>query len=236
MTTVSELKTMYVKLGGDLADVENIQTDAEMIDKIEDIMGSKILPDASEAENGDILTVDDGAWAVGEIPKELPTVTSDDNGDVLTVVEGEWAKASVPTELPTVTAEDEGDVLTVNAEGAWTNAEPTKELPTVTASDDGSVLSVVDGAWAKEVLIKKIVKTYVVDGPAFNALSFEIPEVVNKNVIGYVLSKETLALAPDKFFDQVISLKSDKLIARYDTKGGVYLPQGTYSLNVYYID
>ena len=120
MTTVSELKTMYVKLGGDLADVENIQTDAEMIDKIEDIMGSKILPDASEAKNGDVLTVDDGAWTVGTIPKELPTVTSEDNGDVLTVVEGEWA-----------------------------NAEPAKELPTVTASDNGSVLSVVDGAWGK---------------------------------------------------------------------------------------
>ena len=119
MTTVSELKTMYVKLGGDLADVENIQTDAEMRDKIEDIMGSKILPDASEAEDGDVLTVDDGAWAIGEIPKELPTVT----------------------------AEDEGDVLTVNAEGEWVNAEPVKELPTVTSEDNGDFLRVVDGAW-----------------------------------------------------------------------------------------
>lgn len=167
MTTVSELKTMYVKLGGNLADVENIQTDAEMIDKIEDIMGSKILPDASEAEDGDVLTVDDGAWAIGEIPKELPTVTSDDNGDVLTVVEGEWAKASVPTELPTVTAEDEGDVLTVNASGEWTNAEPVKELPTVTASDNGSALGVVNGAWAKtnyKLVFKDITMNTDADG------------------------------------------------------------------------
>ena len=69
MTTVSELKTMYVKLGGDLADVENIQTDAEMIDKIEDIMGSKILPDASEAEDGDFLRVVGGAWVASTVPE-----------------------------------------------------------------------------------------------------------------------------------------------------------------------
>lgn len=42
---------------------------------------------------------------------ELPTVTSDDNGDILTVVDGAWAKAT--PELPEVTNEDDGDVLTV---------------------------------------------------------------------------------------------------------------------------
>lgn len=36
-TMVDELKLLYVKMGGKMADVKDNQTDAEMIDKIEDI-------------------------------------------------------------------------------------------------------------------------------------------------------------------------------------------------------
>lgn len=36
-TTVKELKTLYVKMGGKYADVKDLQTDAEVIDLIEDI-------------------------------------------------------------------------------------------------------------------------------------------------------------------------------------------------------
>lgn len=36
-TTVDELKTLYVKMGGKYSDVKDLKTDAEIIDKIEDI-------------------------------------------------------------------------------------------------------------------------------------------------------------------------------------------------------
>lgn len=52
-TTVDELKTLYVKLGGNLADVENLKTDAEIIDKIEDIVNGVpaviVLPEDASA-------------------------------------------------------------------------------------------------------------------------------------------------------------------------------------------
>ena len=55
--------------------------------------------------------------------KELPAVTSSDNGDVLTVVDGAWAKSTPTSELPAVTSSDNGDVLTV-VEGSWAKATP----------------------------------------------------------------------------------------------------------------
>lgn len=91
-TIVDELKTLYVKLGGNIADVANIQTDAEIIDKIEDLD----------------LTAG-----------RLPSVTSEDNGDILSVVAGEWANTELPKELPTVTSVDAGKVLSVNSLGEW---------------------------------------------------------------------------------------------------------------------
>lgn len=52
-TTVDELKTLYVKLGGNLADVEALKTDAELIDKIEDIVHAVpqvlVLPESASA-------------------------------------------------------------------------------------------------------------------------------------------------------------------------------------------
>ena len=49
-TMVDELKTLYLKMGGKFADIKDLQTDAELIDKIEDI-GSAYLTVSNGTEN-----------------------------------------------------------------------------------------------------------------------------------------------------------------------------------------
>ena len=98
MTNIEALKLVYVALGGTAADF-TATTNPEAIALIATVCS-------------------------GGSGSALPAVTATDNGDVLTVVNGAWAKASAPTELPAVTAEDDGDVLTV-VDGAWAKATPT---------------------------------------------------------------------------------------------------------------
>ena len=61
-TTVEELKALYIKMGGKYADVKDIQTDAEMIDKIEDIavngIPKVIVIPMSQTERIDDYSVD----------------------------------------------------------------------------------------------------------------------------------------------------------------------------------
>jgi hypothetical protein len=66
MNTISALQALYVALGGDADDVANINTIPEMI--------SAIATQAAKAT-----------------APELPTVTATENGKVLKVVEGKWA-------------------------------------------------------------------------------------------------------------------------------------------------
>lgn len=54
----------------------------------------------------------------------LPAVTSTDNGKLLKVVSGKWAVAVQPSELPPVTLIDVGKVLTVSQVGTWGAAAP----------------------------------------------------------------------------------------------------------------
>lgn len=52
--------------------------------------GGSGLPDVSDVDNGKVLKVVNGVWAL-VYPNELPPVTSADNGKILKVVNGAWA-------------------------------------------------------------------------------------------------------------------------------------------------
>lgn len=71
MTNVEALKALYVALGGNSATVAGMSLTADVI-----------------AATATLITNGGGA--------RLPEVSTDDNGDVLTVVEGAWAAAALP--------------------------------------------------------------------------------------------------------------------------------------------
>ena len=99
-TIVEALQDLYVALGGKKADVSGLKLNPDVIEQIAALVNEGALnelPAVTEADAGDVLTVDNsGKWgaAAPSGGSDLPEVTSDDNGDVLTVVEGAWAKAT----------------------------------------------------------------------------------------------------------------------------------------------
>lgn len=68
---VIALKALYVALGGDADDVASISTIDEMIDAIATLIPTAlagVLPDASKATAGQVLTVVDGEWKAANLP------------------------------------------------------------------------------------------------------------------------------------------------------------------------
>lgn len=68
MNTISALQALYVALGGDADDVANINTIPEMISAIATQAAKATapeLPAVSATDNGSVLKVVNGAWAVG---------------------------------------------------------------------------------------------------------------------------------------------------------------------------
>ena len=104
-TTVKALQNLYVAMGGNLTDtystvcdgaaVGNLVRIPDMINAIAQLRSSQgggaSLPTVSASDNGDVLTVVNGAWAKAAAPVELPAVTASDNGNVLKVVDGAWS-------------------------------------------------------------------------------------------------------------------------------------------------
>ena len=72
LKTIEALKALYVALGGDADDVADLTIIPELIaaiaDKVEDVVeaaNAKELPEVSATDNGSVLKVADGKWAVG---------------------------------------------------------------------------------------------------------------------------------------------------------------------------
>lgn len=67
--TIDALKNLYVALGGDADDVENLVIIPNMINAIAELIASGAtaeLPAVTAADNGKVLKVANGAWGVGE--------------------------------------------------------------------------------------------------------------------------------------------------------------------------
>ena len=67
--------------------------------KANEIETGKELPAVTAANNGAVLKVAGGKWAIGTDADtaELPAVTAADNGSVLKVVDGAWAAVAETT-------------------------------------------------------------------------------------------------------------------------------------------
>lgn len=151
-TTVDALKDVYTELGGSAATVASMQTDAEVIEALSALVGSTI---------------------------ELPAVTSDDNGDVLTVVNGAWSKAEPSGGLPEVTSTDAGKALIVDSEGAWGVDDIPTGIPnviynatlnntTVTIDGDKTADDIISDIGANKIVFIKLLRT------SNNAIDFMI--------------------------------------------------------------
>lgn len=67
--TLDALRGLYVALGGDADDVANLVIIPDLINAISTqvatVVGTKELPDVDADDNGKVLKVVDGEWAVG---------------------------------------------------------------------------------------------------------------------------------------------------------------------------
>ena len=66
--TITALKALYVALGGNAATVANISLIPDMINAIATVAATAVapeLPAVTSTENGKVLKVVDGKWAVG---------------------------------------------------------------------------------------------------------------------------------------------------------------------------
>lgn len=121
-TNVQALKNLYVALGGDASDVENLTTSSEVITAMESVAASAAseLPVVKKVDEGKTLTVDgNGKWAA-ILPESV--IDDEEASETKTYSSSKIASLIPANELPAVTASDNGKLLGVN-QGAWSAVE-----------------------------------------------------------------------------------------------------------------
>ena len=89
--TLDALRKLYVALGGDADDVADLVIIPDLINAVASLITTQGIAALPTGTDGQVLTLDSGEWTAANVPSELPAVTATDNGSVLKVVDGEWA-------------------------------------------------------------------------------------------------------------------------------------------------
>lgn len=96
--TLDALRKLYVALGGDADDVAGLVIIPDLINAIASLITTQGIAALPTGTDGQVLTLDSGEWTAANVPSELPAVTATENGKVLKVVDGEWAVGTDATE------------------------------------------------------------------------------------------------------------------------------------------
>lgn len=145
-TIVKALKGLYVKFGGSAADVKNVDTTAEMIDKVTTVAssgGGSSLPDMS-GQSGKFLTNNGTAASWGEV-SALPSM-AEQSGKFLTNngTTASWGNPSGGEFVVTIVAETVDDEIVYHTEH---NGEPISIADIFAAKQTGkTVVAVVADA------------------------------------------------------------------------------------------
>lgn len=101
----------------------------DAIDRIATALGAEITENGDRLRDALDAIADWLEAHTLETGAELPVVTAANNGAVLKVVNGAWAIGSdaAGDTLPVVTASDAGAVLTVTEQGVWAAVAPEAE-------------------------------------------------------------------------------------------------------------
>lgn len=96
--TLDALRKLYKALGGDADDVANLVIIPDLINAIASLITTNGIAALPTGTDGQVLTLVSGEWTAAAVPSELPAVTSTENGKVLKVVDGVWAVGTDATE------------------------------------------------------------------------------------------------------------------------------------------